>query len=162
MDVVLGLGANLGDRLATLREAVARIACIEGVTVKARSKVYETAPVGGPEQPAFLNAAIRVECTISPMSLLDEVARIEEELGRTREVHWGPRTIDIDLLWIEGACVDEPRLVVPHPRLLERAFALLPLLDVAPTALDPVTGAPYAGRVREVEAQDVRATTFRV
>jgi 2-amino-4-hydroxy-6-hydroxymethyldihydropteridine diphosphokinase len=120
-----------------MREAVAELERVAGVTVTRRSKVYETAPVGGPPQPAFLNAAIAVDCTLSPLVLLDELQRIEADLGRTREVRWGPRAIDLDILWIEGVTVDEPRLVVPHPRLHERAFALLPLLDVAPHA-------PYA------------------
>jgi len=141
VDVVLGLGANLGDRLATLREAARRIAALPGARVTARSRIYETEPVGGPEQPPFLNVAIRVECTLAPHALLDATSRVEADLGRTREVRWGPRTIDVDVLWIDGVALDDPRLVVPHPRLLERAFALQPLLDVAPEAVDPRTGA---------------------
>lgn len=137
MHVVLGIGSNLGDRLATMREAIARIALVPGVTIRARSRVYETAPVGGPPQPPFLNAAIAADCTLSPLAMLDELQRIEAELGRARdasEVRWGPRPIDLDILWMEGVTINEPRLVVPHPRLPERAFALLPLLDVAPDA----------------------------
>jgi 2-amino-4-hydroxy-6-hydroxymethyldihydropteridine diphosphokinase len=144
--VVIGLGANLGDRLATLREAAARIDRIEGVRVGARSRVYETAPVGGPPQPHFLNAAVLVECTLSPAALLEELLRIEVALGRVRgsgEVRFGPRTLDLDILWIEGVALDEPRLTVPHPRLVGRAFALLPMLDVAPGATDPRTGEPF-------------------
>ena len=142
--VVIGLGANLGDRLATMREAVARIARVAGIEVAARSRVYETAPVGGPPQPPFLNAAIAVECTLSPLGLLAELFAIEVALGRIRsddQVRFGPRTIDLDVLWIEGVTVDDPRLVVPHPRLAGRAFALVPMLEVAPNALDPRTGA---------------------
>jgi 2-amino-4-hydroxy-6-hydroxymethyldihydropteridine diphosphokinase len=135
--VVLGLGANLADRLATMRAAVAAIRAVGGVEVVARSRVYETAPVGGVAQPDFLNAALLVECTLSPLRLLDELLRIERELGRDRTkdaVRWGPRAIDLDVLWIEDLVVDDARLVVPHPRLVERAFALLPLLEVAPDA----------------------------
>jgi len=120
-----------------MREAVARVASVAGVTVVARSRVYETEPVGGPLQPSFLNAAIAVECMLSPDALLDELQRVEAELGRTRGAgveRWGPRMIDLDVLWIDGITLDQPRLVVPHPRLHERAFALLPLLDVAPDA----------------------------
>jgi 2-amino-4-hydroxy-6-hydroxymethyldihydropteridine diphosphokinase len=135
MIAVVGLGSNVGDRLAILREAKARIAGI--ATVLATSQVYETAPVGGPPQGSFLNAALRVQYMLSPIALLDELQRIEHELGRVRDVRWGPRTIDLDVLWIDGLTVDEERLVVPHPRLSERAFALAPLLDVAPEA-------PYA------------------
>ncbi|MBS2014591.1 MAG: 2-amino-4-hydroxy-6-hydroxymethyldihydropteridine diphosphokinase [Deltaproteobacteria bacterium] len=142
MDVVLGLGSNLGDRLATLREAVVRISNIPGVVVRARSKVYETDPVGGPEQGLFLNAAVRVDAAREPLELLDALQAIERDLGRTRDVRWGPRTLDIDVLWIAGGVtIDHPRLVVPHPRLHERAFAVLPLLDVAPGAVPRVDGA---------------------
>lgn len=99
------------------------------------SRVYETAPVGGPEQGAFLNAAIAVEWEGEPLALLEALQEIERALGRTRAVRWGPRTIDLDVLWIEGGrTVRDERLVVPHPRLSERAFAARPLLDVAPDA----------------------------
>ena len=156
--VVVGLGANLGDRLATMREAAARIDRIEGVRIGARSRVYETAPVGGPPQPHFLNAAVLVECTLSPPALLEELLRIEVALGRVRgedEVRFGPRTIDLDVLWVEGVILDEPRLTVPHPRLAGRAFALMPMLEVAPGATDPRTGEPYV----VVDADGVRVTS---
>jgi 2-amino-4-hydroxy-6-hydroxymethyldihydropteridine diphosphokinase len=107
--------------------------------VRARSHVYATEPVGGPPQGEFLNAGLRVECMQSPEEVLDALLGIEQALGRVRrsEERWGPRTIDLDILWIEGVRVDTPRLTVPHPRLPERAFALAPLLEVAPNA-------PYA------------------
>jgi 2-amino-4-hydroxy-6-hydroxymethyldihydropteridine diphosphokinase len=145
--VVVGVGANLGDRLATMRAAVARIDAIDGVRVLARSRLYETVPVGVVEQPAFMNGAVLVECTLSPLALLDALLAIERELGRTRSqdtMRWGPRTIDLDVLWIDGVALDDPHLVVPHPRMHERAFALVPLLDVAPGATDPTTGEAYA------------------
>lgn len=152
MRVVVGIGANLGDRLATMREAITRVERVKGLTVRARSRVYETAPVGGPPQPPFLNAAIGVECTVSPGAMLDALLGIEKELGRVRgagEVRFGPRTVDLDVLWIDGVVLDEPRLVVPHPRMHERAFALVPLLDVAPGALDPRTGTPLVAPADE-------------
>jgi 2-amino-4-hydroxy-6-hydroxymethyldihydropteridine diphosphokinase len=132
---VVGMGSNVGDRIANLREAVLRVARF--ATVAGRSRVYETAPVGGPPQATFLNAAILVETELGPLALLDGLQRVERELGRTRDVRWGPRTLDLDVLWIEGVTVQDPRLEVPHPRLASRAFALAPLLDVAPSA-------PYA------------------
>ena len=136
MKVVVGIGANLGDRIKTMREAVRRIG--DHAPVEAVSRVYETDPLGGPEQPPFLNAAIAIAWEGEPLELLDLLQGIERDLGRTRDVRWGPRTIDLDVLWIEGgARVEHPRLVVPHPRLHERAFAQRPLLDVAPAA-------PYA------------------
>ncbi len=146
--VVVGIGANLGDRLATMSEAVRRIASLAHVL--AVSRVYETDPVGGPEQPPFLNAAIAIAWEGEPLALLDRLQAIERDLGRVRDVRWGPRTIDLDVLWIEGgARIDDPRLVVPHPRLHERAFALRPLLDVAPDA-------PYTAP--DLDAGGVRAT----
>lgn len=133
-----------------MREAVRRIA--ELATVTARSRVYETAPVGLTEQPSFLNAAIAMECALDPFAMLDGLLRIERELGRDRSadaVRWGPRTIDLDVLWIEGVVLDEPRLEVPHPRVTERAFAMVPLLEVAPNARDPRTGRAYVTPVDE-------------
>jgi 2-amino-4-hydroxy-6-hydroxymethyldihydropteridine diphosphokinase len=138
---VVGVGANLGDRLATMRAAVRAMARV--ARVEATSRVFESAPVGGPPQRAFLNAAARVAYQGTPHDLLDALLRIEASLGRERRERWGPRTIDLDLLWIDGVVVDSPRLVVPHPRLEERAFALAPLIDVAPGAQDPHTGRPY-------------------
>ncbi|MDF2692686.1 MAG: 2-amino-4-hydroxy-6-hydroxymethyldihydropteridine pyrophosphokinae [Labilithrix sp.] len=136
--VAIGLGANLGDRIATLREAASRIARI--APILARSHVWETAPVGGPEQPDYLNAALLMEWSREPVELLDALLQIEAELGRVRSVPNAPRTIDLDVLWIDGVILDEPTLVVPHPRLHARAFALAPMLEVAPTAIDPRTG----------------------
>ncbi len=141
-----------------MRDAASRIDHIAGVRVTARSRVYETAPVGGPPQPHFLNAAVLVECMLSLPALLEELLRIEVALGRVRgedEIRFGPRTLDLDVLWAEGVILDEPRLTVPHPRLAGRAFALLPLLEVAPGAADPRTGEPYV----VVDAGGVRVTS---
>lgn len=132
LNAIVGLGTNLGDRLASLRAAVEAIAA--RARVVAISPVYETAPVGGPQQGDFLNAAIRVEWPGDALSLLDALLAIERGLGRVRDpsLRWGPRTLDLDVLWIDGVTLASDRLTVPHPRLRERAFALLPLLDVAP------------------------------
>lgn len=142
MIAVVGLGSNVGDRLRHMREARARLA--SHLVVAASSLVYENAPVGGPPQGMFLNAALRLDGDVEPASLLALIQQIERDLGRTREIVWGPRTIDLDVLWIDGLVLGEGSLVVPHPRLVERAFALAPLLDVAPDARDPSTGRPYA------------------
>lgn len=147
--VVIGLGSNIGDRLVMLRAAVRAIAA--RARVVGTSRVYETAPIGGPEQGPFLNAAVAVDWDGDPLALLDALQEIERELGRTRDVRWGPRTIDLDVLWIEDITVDDPRLVVPHPRLHERAFAVRPLLDVAP-------GAPFVVPLD----QDARSTDFEI
>jgi 2-amino-4-hydroxy-6-hydroxymethyldihydropteridine diphosphokinase len=124
---LLGLGSNLGDRVAFLRSALASIPGLDAV-----SDVFETAPVGGPEQGAYLNVVARLRTEASARELLELCRRLEAEAERVREVRWGPRTLDVDVLWVDGETVDEPDLQVPHPRMFERAFVLVPLGDVAP------------------------------
>jgi 2-amino-4-hydroxy-6-hydroxymethyldihydropteridine diphosphokinase len=131
----LGLGANLGDRLRSLQSAVDLLAA-EGVRAVASSRVWETDPVGGPsDQPRYLNAVIRTETQAGPHEVLAACNRVEAELGRTREVRWGPRTIDIDVLLYDELIVSEPALTIPHPRMTERSFVVLPLLELDP---DPI------------------------
>jgi len=144
--VVLGLGANLGDRGATITKAIDELASWSDVTLVARSPLYVTPPAGGPPQPDYWNGAVLILTSNDLRSLLDRTLDLERSLGRIRPdpVRWGPRTIDIDVLWVEGQVIDEPGLTVPHPRLSERVFALRPLLDVAPDARDPQTGEAYA------------------
>lgn len=139
MLAVVGLGGNLGDRLGTLRAAASRVA--ELGVVRARSTVYETAPVGGPPQPPYLNAALALDTALSPDELMRALLAIEASLGRVRAEKNGPRTIDLDLLWIDGVTLRTKDLEVPHPRLLSRAFALGPLLEVAPAAFATFPGA---------------------
>jgi 2-amino-4-hydroxy-6-hydroxymethyldihydropteridine diphosphokinase len=146
---VVGIGANLGDRMATMRAAVRAIEAV--ARVEKTSHVYETAPVG-PPQPTFLNAAVLLEYGRAPVDLLDDLLAIERNAGRIRIERWGPRTLDLDVLWIEGLAVDTPRLAVPHLHLHERAFALAPLLELVPDARDPRTGALYRippGEIRD-------------
>jgi 2-amino-4-hydroxy-6-hydroxymethyldihydropteridine diphosphokinase len=131
----LGLGSNLGDRLAHLQRAVTLLAAEPGITPLSCSRVWETDPVGGPPQPDFLNIVLRVETRLSPHELLDACRRVESALDRVRDVRWGPRTIDVDILLIDDEVLEEPTLTVPHPRLAERAFVVLPLLELDP---DPV------------------------
>jgi 2-amino-4-hydroxy-6-hydroxymethyldihydropteridine diphosphokinase len=149
---VVGLGANLGDRLAAMQAAAREIHV--AVSIEATSRVYETAPVGGPPQGEFLNAAVLLLYEGSPSELMTLLLEIELALGRARGPHWGPRTIDLDLLWMEGVVIDSPSLTVPHPHLRERAFAVAPLLDLAPDACDPKTGERYS-----VPAGEIRVTT---
>jgi 2-amino-4-hydroxy-6-hydroxymethyldihydropteridine diphosphokinase len=150
---VVGLGANLGDRLAAMQGAVLEIHAT--LPVAAASRVYATAPVGGPPQGEFLNAAVLLSRAIAPSELLALLLRVERSLGRVRGERWGPRTIDLDLLWIDGVAIDTPSLTVPHPSLRERAFALAPLLELAPDACDPKTGERYV-----VPAGDIRVTSY--
>lgn len=133
----LGLGSNLGDRHETLQRAIDLLA-ERGVTTVASSSVWETDPVGGPEgQPAFLNAVIRVETEDDPRALLEAARAAEDACGRVRAVHWGPRTLDVDVLLVDGYASDDPDLTVPHPRIAERAFVILPLLELDPDAQFP-------------------------
>jgi 2-amino-4-hydroxy-6-hydroxymethyldihydropteridine diphosphokinase len=140
LDVVVGLGANLGDPLSVFRSAIAGMG--PWLQLQAVSAVYQTQAIG-PEQPDFLNAAVRGKTGLEPEQLLEKLLGLELEAGRVRRERWGPRTLDLDLLWLHDRVVDLPELSVPHPRLQQRAFALLPLLDVAPEALDPRTGQAY-------------------
>ena len=125
----LGLGSNLGDRLGNLRRAV-ELLRERSVRVLRSSRVYETDPVGGPEQPDYLNAVVEVEAEGTARHLLEICLAIEEEMGRVRGERWGPRTIDLDLLTFGHEEIDEPGLRVPHPRMHERAFVLAPLLEL--------------------------------
>ena len=137
----LGIGSNLGDRVANLQLAVDALASTSGIAVVAVSPVYETEPVGGPPQDDFLNAVVAVETDLGPRELLAVCAVIEQDAHRVRDVRWGPRTLDVDILLVEGVQVDEPDLQVPHPRMHDRAFVLAPLDDVAPDLVDrPSTG----------------------
>jgi 2-amino-4-hydroxy-6-hydroxymethyldihydropteridine diphosphokinase len=128
--VYLGLGSNLGDRLAHLQAAVDGLALAPGVKVVAVSPVYETAPVGGPPQDDYLNAVVALDTELVPRALLDVAQRLEAAEHRVRRERWGPRTLDVDVLIVGDEVVDEPDLVVPHPRLRERAFVVVPLSDL--------------------------------
>lgn len=144
--VVLGLGSNLGDRSGFLESAIDKLRTDPDIHVVAQSAIYESPPAGGPPQGDYLNAAVLLETSLSGREILHRALAIERSLGRVRPppVPWGPRTIDLDLLWIEGEAIAEPDLDVPHPRLTERAFALRPLLDVVPDARDPGSGQSYS------------------
>jgi 2-amino-4-hydroxy-6-hydroxymethyldihydropteridine diphosphokinase len=138
---VLALGSNLGDRQDILQGAVDAVAAIPGVYVDVASPVYETAPVGGPEQPDYLNAVLLARTTLAPRELLDRLHRVEAAFDRVREVRWGPRTLDIDIITYEGVLSDDPVLTLPHPRAHERAFVLAPWHDADPSAEIPGRGA---------------------
>lgn len=135
--VFLGLGTNLGDRLANLRAAVAALTQV--AEVEALSRVYETAPRYVTDQPAFLNMAARVRTDMPPRPLLDSLKTIETGLGRVASVRYGPRLIDLDILLYDSVVIETPELVIPHPRLPERRFALAPLADVAAEMVHPLS-----------------------
>ncbi len=140
--IYLALGANLGDRAANLRAALAALP--PAVRVTAASPIYETPPWGYTDQPAFLNMALRGETDLSPLALLDFLKVLETDLGRRESFRWGPRLIDLDILFYDDLVRDTPPLVIPHPRLHERAFVLVPLADVAPALSHPTLGKTIA------------------
>jgi len=150
---VIGLGANLGDRLGTLRSAVAALA--QYGTVRAVSDLYETDPVG-PAQPDFLNAAVVLESGLTPPELLVALLAIERQHGRERREKWGARTLDLDLLYSPGVVLATPDLTLPHPELTRRAFALVPLVDVAADARDPRSSTLYSELLAALDARGVR------
>ena len=126
----LGLGSNEGDRLAMLQAATDGLAAVAGVRPRRSSRVYETQPVGGPPQGDYLNAVLEIETDLEPHELLRACHDVEASLGRRRSVRWGPRPIDIDVLAFDDRRIDDPDLVVPHPRMHERGFVLAPLLEL--------------------------------
>ena len=143
--IVLALGSNLGDRLETLQGAVDALFDAPGVDFVAVSPVYETAPVGGPQQPDYLNAVIVVDTELSGQTILDRAHGIEEVFGRVREQTWGPRTLDVDVIVCGDETSDDPALTLPHPRAHERAFVLAPWHDI-----DPDAEIPGRGRVADL------------
>lgn len=155
---VVGLGANLGDRMATLKSAVVAIAA-HGV-VRALSDLYETSPVG-PPQPDYLNAALLLESHLPPTGMLRALLDVERRHGRERRERWGARTLDLDLLHSPATVLREPDLTLPHPELRRRAFALTPLVDVLPDAIDPLSGERYADLLAGVDGAGVRRVAAR-
>ena len=144
--VYLSLGSNVGDRWARLREAVAALPDVAAV-----SPVYETEPVGGPPgQEPYLNAVVELDTDLSPHDLLELAHRLEDAAGRRRVEHHGPRTLDVDVLLVGDLVVDEPDLVVPHPRMYGRRFVLRPLADLAPALVPEGWEAKAVGAVRRV------------
>ena len=138
--VYLGLGSNLGDRNRNLAEACRYLDESEGIRVIQVSPYHESKPVGGPVQDRFLNAAVEIETTLEPTELLERCLDIEREMGRRREVHWGPRVIDIDILTYQDRVIDSQNLTVPHPMMHLRRFVLEPLVEIAPDLVHATTG----------------------
>lgn len=138
--VYLGLGANLGARQASIEKALSLLGEQENTRVVRASRLRETEPVGGPPQGPYLNGVAEIRTTLSPQDLLDLCLSIEDQLGRQRTVRNGPRPIDLDVLFYGDAHIQEDNLEVPHPRMLERAFVLEPLAELAPDRLHPLTG----------------------
>jgi 2-amino-4-hydroxy-6-hydroxymethyldihydropteridine diphosphokinase len=150
----LGLGSNLGDQWDLLREAVGSLTGVVAV-----SPVYRTEPMGGPggQQP-YLNLVVEIETDLSPRKLLGVCHRLESAADRVRIERWGPRTLDVDILWMEGVEIDEPDLQVPHPRMTRRRFVMAPLADIAPDVVAPDWDDRAEGRVERVGHLDATST----
>jgi 2-amino-4-hydroxy-6-hydroxymethyldihydropteridine diphosphokinase len=136
--VYLSLGSNLGDRRAQMEDALARLET-ERVRIVKRSSLYETEPVEVTDQPWFLNCAVEAQTELAPRDLLDAIDRIEQQLGRERAIARGPRTIDIDVLLYDAITLHTPQLEIPHPRMAQRRFVLMPLAEIAPSLMHPTS-----------------------
>lgn len=149
----LALGSNLGDRRANLQSALQALP--PAVLVRRASPVYETPPWGLTEQPAFLNMVVEAETGLPPLDLLSHLKRLETQLGRLPAVRYGPRLIDIDILFYDDLVLDSPGLTIPHPRLHERAFVLVPLADLAPDLVHPRLGQTLRDLLAAVDASGI-------
>lgn len=150
----IALGSNLGESRQVLEAALQRLGRLGATTLTARSSLYKTAPIG-PPQPDYLNACALVATRLSPQSLLAHLLALEAEFGRIRQERWGPRILDLDLLFYGDHLVTEPDLQIPHPRLRERAFVLVPLAEIAPHWIDPVTGQSVADLAQDIQRDGV-------
>jgi 2-amino-4-hydroxy-6-hydroxymethyldihydropteridine diphosphokinase len=154
IDAYLGLGSNLGDREAMLRAAIAALDATPGVRVTAISSLYETPPWGPVPQGPYLNACVGIATSLSARKVLELSLAIERDHGRERAIRWGPRTLDIDVLLYGDEAIDEEGLIVPHPRMAERAFVLVPLAEIAPELV--IDGKTIPAMLNGVETAEIR------
>lgn len=150
----IALGSNLGDSLSNLQEALKILAQTPRVTLQAQSSWYQTVAVG-PPQPDYINGCALLEVELTPQELLDTLLKIEAQFGRLRRERWGPRTLDLDLLLFDDLILDTPTLQLPHPRMAERAFVLVPLAEIAPHWIEPVSGKAIAQLVQRVDCSGI-------
>ncbi|WP_341732382.1 2-amino-4-hydroxy-6-hydroxymethyldihydropteridine diphosphokinase [Microcoleus sp. EPA2] len=146
----IALGSNLGDSLTILKSAIETLNNTPEIEVKSHSSWYQTAPVG-PPQPDYINACAILEVTLEPQQLLAKLLEIEIKFNRIRQEKWGPRTLDLDLLLYDNLVLETPTLTLPHPRMTERAFVLVPLAEIAPDWVHPVTGSAIGQMVKTAD-----------
>jgi 2-amino-4-hydroxy-6-hydroxymethyldihydropteridine diphosphokinase len=150
----IALGSNMGDPQATLAASLETLAQTPGITLQATSSWYQTKAIG-PPQPDYLNGCAILQVEILPQALLTTLLAIEQKFGRVRGEHWGPRTLDLDLLLYDDLILNEPNLQIPHPRMYERAFVLVPLSEIAPNWQEPISGRTIQNLLQEVDTSDV-------
>ena len=136
----IALGSNLGESLSTLEDSLKALTQTPGITLVSHSSWYTTKPVGGPPQPDYVNGCALLKVELEPHKLLEILLEIEQQFGRERKERWGPRTLDLDLILYDDLILDTPNLQIPHPRMRERAFVLMPLAEIAPNWIEPVSG----------------------
>jgi 2-amino-4-hydroxy-6-hydroxymethyldihydropteridine diphosphokinase len=160
-NVLIALGGNVGDVRATFQKAIANICGMAQGTLLARSSDYATPPWGDEQQARFINACIEIETSLDPRALLFTLHRIEKKFGRdrTKETRWGPRTLDLDLIAYDDASIQMPELTLPHPRLFERAFVLMPLAEIAPDRL--ISGRSVASALAQLSTQGIERLADR-
>ncbi|MEB3885996.1 2-amino-4-hydroxy-6-hydroxymethyldihydropteridine diphosphokinase [Lyngbya sp. CCY1209] len=156
----IAMGSNLGDSHRTLEKALKTIDQTPGITVKAYSSWYKTAPIG-PSQPDFLNGCALLEVQLTPQELLQTLLDIEDQFGRVRQERWGPRTLDLDVLLFGDLILETPELQIPHPRMTDRAFVLVPLAEIAPDWIEPVSGKAISQLVKQVDDSGVSLALVR-
>ncbi|WP_225977369.1 2-amino-4-hydroxy-6-hydroxymethyldihydropteridine diphosphokinase [Nostoc sp. CENA543] len=150
----IALGSNIGDSLTNLAAAIAELATIAGIELIAQSSWYRTKAVG-PPQPDYINGCIILQVTMTPQQLIATLLATEQKFGRVRQERWGPRSLDLDILLYDDLIINAPNLQIPHPRMHERAFVLVPLTEIAPDWLEPVSGLTVAELVKKVDCSDV-------
>lgn len=155
VSAAIALGSNLGDSPRILASAIAHLDSTPGISVQQTSRWYQTAAIG-PPQPDYLNGCALVQVQLTPHQLLARLLEIEQQFGRIRQERWGPRTLDLDLLFYDNAIVATPNLEVPHPRMKERAFVLVPLAEIAPDWVDPVSGEAIGQLLQRIDISGVQ------
>ncbi|CAH0347606.1 2-amino-4-hydroxy-6-hydroxymethyldihydropteridine diphosphokinase [Bacillus sp. CECT 9360] len=150
----ISIGSNMGDRVNFFKKAIELLDRDEGIKVVDISSLYETDPVGFTDQPLFLNAVFKIETFYEPEKLLEKCLETERTLGRKREIHWGPRTLDLDILLYNQENIETENLSVPHPRMLERAFVIIPLLELNPDIMLPKMETPLIDVLEKIKDKE--------